>query len=139
MNTLSKGQSALLKLLPLVIWEVASGIAENPLFPSPITIFANLKNLLNFDWLSKFLAPSLYTVTLGFTIGVVLAIFLGLLVSINKLIADAIQPSANFVRSIPTVAKLPILISLFGLEMQSRVAMIAVASFSQPLFLRFPA
>ena len=72
---------------------------------------------------------SLKTVITGFLLGSLVGISCGFLISLNLRIKRAFLPIANFLRGLPSVAKVPLFIAIFGIGSITRIATVTVAVF----------
>jgi NitT/TauT family transport system permease protein len=76
---------------------------------------------------------SLSRAAVGFVIGAVPAILLGVLMGLVPIVRAALQPVVGALFAIPKVAILPLVMLIFGLGEQSKWAIIAIAVFFQVL------
>lgn len=126
-------------LLPvslLFAWQLAS-VYElfNPyLLPSPSKVFASFQQLCASGVLAKHLLVSLQRVALGFTISCLLAIPLGVLCGQSRRFQDYCWLLLEFLRHIPPLAAVPLIILWAGIDEASKLTIIVLASFF-PLFL----
>ena len=72
---------------------------------------------------------SLRRVLLGFAVGAVLATPLGLLMGYNKFVGRLLGPFFSFLRPVPALAFIPVMLIWFGISDVGRVALIAMTSF----------
>jgi ABC-type nitrate/sulfonate/bicarbonate transport system permease component len=67
------------------------------------------------------------TFILGYLIGCALGVFLGALIGSSRRSIEIWNPIVNFIRSVPSVAKIPVIMALLGIGMSSRICSVAVA------------
>ena len=72
---------------------------------------------------------SLIRVLLGFAIGAVIAIPLGILMGLYEPIGRLLAPIFNFLRPIPALAFIPVVIIWFGIGQTGRIVVIATTAF----------
>lgn len=131
---------AFLQLIPilgiLVLWQLASqaGWVDGYLLPSPIRIVSAILTTAGRGELARHVTASLLRVCEGFGITVCLAIPLAVLASFAPRLTATINPILTFVRNIPPLALIPVLILWFGLGESSKLALIVLTSFF-PVFM----
>lgn len=119
-------------IFPLVfitLWEIVTREAKNPFFPTPLKIFATTKSVFTGDWILNSLLVSVYTIIAGYLLGVLLGVFLGSVLGSQEQLREVFIPITNFIRSIPSAAKAPLIFALFGIGLTSRVVTVAIAVF----------
>jgi ABC-type nitrate/sulfonate/bicarbonate transport system permease component len=123
---------------PLILigwWEIAArmGWIDTRFFPAPSTILVALYAMLQPTrqypqselWLH--LSASLTRIAVGYVVGTLPGIILGLAMGLSPLVRAAIQPLVDATFPIPKIAILPLFIMLFGIGEISKYAIIAVA------------
>ncbi len=113
-TTTQKLKSAGLIVLFFVIWEVACivfGVKEIVL-PRPTVIMAAM--IEYFPGIRPHLIQTLYTTMVGFGLGVIIGVALGLLIGTSKVAYDTAYPLLVGFSSIPKVAVVPIFVLWFG-------------------------
>ncbi|CAB4534917.1 unannotated protein [freshwater metagenome] len=114
-------------ILFVSLWEVTTRIAANPFFPAPSKIVAATGDVYTKEWLSQSLVTSLFTLFAGYLIGSIAGLILGAILGSYQMLREIFTPITNFIRSIPSAAKVPVIIALFGIGLSSRVTTVAVA------------
>jgi sulfonate transport system permease protein len=84
--------------------------------------------------LFKHVLISLYRVFAGFSLAFLIAFPLGIILGMNKKLLPYFEPSLEFIRHIPPLAVIPMLILWFGIGETSKLIIIVLASFF-PIFL----
>ncbi|MER2557497.1 MAG: ABC transporter permease [Candidatus Competibacter denitrificans] len=118
-------------LLTLVVWELAvlyGGWSEQ-VFPDPIKVIRSLIELTLNGTLLKNSIASLYRVTAGFYLAVLLGVPLGILLGRAKLLRDMFTPLINFLRPISPLAWIPLAMLWFGIGDKPAIFLIFLASF----------
>ena len=124
----------------LALWSLAGGIVEatrpfNPLFlPAPWVVIGALLELARKGQLWMHVAATLERVAIGFTVGAVLALGLGLLAGQIRVVRSVVEPVIELLRPIPPLAMLPLFIVWIGIGEASKIGFITYATFF-PMFL----
>ncbi|MDF2571874.1 MAG: ssuC 10, partial [Sporomusa sp.] len=110
----------------LLLWEIAPRIGlADPVFLPPFSkVFAALCNLIASGELFKHLAVSLRRSIIGFSLGMMISIPLGLTIGWFKKFETFIDPLLQTFRQTSTLALFPVFILLFGIGEISKVAII---------------
>lgn len=121
-------------LLPLVLaagWELAVhlGWSNGRLVPSPSVVFATVMELWRAGELQRHIAVTTGRVAAGFAIGVIAGTMVGAIAGYSALIRRLIDPTMQALRSIPSIAWVPIFILWFGIFEASKITLIAVGVF----------
>jgi NitT/TauT family transport system permease protein len=104
----------------LLLWEglVQARILDRRFFPAPSSIVGPFMNLAQTS-LPGHIAISLSRAAVGFLIGAVPAILLGVLMGLVPLVRAALQPIVGALFAVPKVAILPLVMLIVGLGAQS--------------------
>lgn len=126
-----KGLPGLIVLFALIaLWEVATrtGLVSPNAVPAASSVAqAGMMELLHGD-LGKDALVTIRRVLLGFAWACVVAIPLGILLGRSKILLAALGPLFEFLRPMPVVAVLPILIFFLGLGDRMSLTMIGIGS-----------
>lgn len=129
------GQSlALALILPLGLaagWEaaVAFGFAEGRLMPPPSRILNAFHELALYGDLWLHVWATLWRVLVGFACGAVVGMILGAVSGASGLMRNLLDPTLQALRSVPSIAWVPLFILWFGIFETSKVVLIAVGVF----------
>lgn len=117
--------------LGLLFWEVAvaAGWFSGRLMPPPSRVLATLLGLLKSGELFIHIGITTVRVFFGFILGTVTATVVGAVTGYFGLARRLIDPSLQALRSIPSIAWVPLFILWFGIFEASKVALIAVGVF----------
>jgi NitT/TauT family transport system permease protein len=128
-TNLERGLSLTSPLLLLLLWELSAvvGWIDTRFFPSPSAIFAQAGDMIASGELWTHFAISLQRIAIGYLIGAVPGILIGLAMGLFSPIRALIQPIVDATFPIPKIAVLPLFIMVFGLGEQSKYAIIATA------------
>lgn len=125
---------AIALLLPAVValaWEaaVAAGLSSGRLLPPPSRIWAELVSLSANGALAQHAGITLWRVATGFLAGAAAGTVLGATAGYWRLAREAVDPTLQALRSIPSIAWVPLFILWFGIFETSKVTLIAVGVF----------
>jgi NitT/TauT family transport system permease protein len=134
-STVERTLSVLSPLILLAIWEVAAELhaIDTRFFPAPSSIFGVLWDMMRPSqqyptgelWFHLFI--SLERIVIGFLLGAVPGIIIGLTMGLFGPVRAMIQPLIDATFPIPKVALLPLFIMVFGIGEESKYAIIATA------------
>jgi sulfonate transport system permease protein len=121
-------------------WElaVAAGLGSGRLLPPPSRILATLWTLAVSGELAEHIWATLRRVILGFFFGVAAGTGFGALTGYSTLARRLLDPTLQALRSIPSIAWVPVFILWFGIFETSKVILIAVGVFF-PIYLALSA
>lgn len=134
---LSRGQywafAAIGLLVPFIGWALVSGSGwVDPVFlPGPAQVFGRLRDWLFEDELMADAAISIGRVVAGFMLSAVIALPLGLLIGAFRPVEALLEPLTDFIRYMPAVAFIPLVMLWFGIEESAKVAIIFIGTFFQ--------
>ena len=129
MGAVEHALSVLSPVLLLLLWEVLAhvGVIDTRFFPAPSSIFATLGQLIRTGELLTHLSISLQRIGVGFLIGAVPGVMVGLAMGLFSPIRAVMQPLVDGTFPIPKIAILPLFILIFGIGEESKYAIIATA------------
>ena len=117
------------------LWQLISYLNSlnewfNPVFlPSPAMVIETAYNYIIDGTLIGHIGMSFYRMIVGFVIGVVIAVALGILIATKRDFDNIFSPILNLVGPIPVFAFLPMFLIWFGIGESSKIALIAYATF----------
>lgn len=117
-------------LLPsfiLIFWEIVSGFKPNPFFPPPSRIAGAIQEVISIEWILSSVKPSFIVLFVGYFVGAILGLVIGSLLGEFVKMRIVFLPICNFIRSIPSVAKVPLILSIMGLGLSSRISTVVIA------------
>ena len=116
-------------VLFLLAWQLITVLLKVPVYlmPSPTEILAGGMRLGPTLWSNTL--ETLTTILIGFALSCLIGIPLGVVVSANRLTAEAIYPLIVFLNAIPIVAIAPILVVIFGTDMTARLIIVTLIAF----------
>ena len=119
-------------ILFLVVWEIAPRVVPGvnlQMFPPPSGVVGTLWDLVASGELAGHAWSSLKRAIFGFVLGSVAGVFVGLLTGRLVLLRDLSDPVLHSLRSIPSIAFVPLAIVWFGLGETPKVALITWGTF----------
>jgi sulfonate transport system permease protein len=131
-------QGAIVPLLLLIAWEFlsAGGILPANWLPAPSEIVRTLADLAQGGELFRHIGITLARISAGFLIGATAATVLGGVAGSSPLFRRLFDPLLQSLRSIPSMAWVPLFLLWLGIQETSKVALIAVGVFF-PVYLNF--
>ncbi|HZE99342.1 MAG TPA: ABC transporter permease [Planctomycetota bacterium] len=112
----------------LVLWHVAVRVSGSDLFPTPADVLLGVVELARKGLLLKYIVASLFRVTVGFGLAVLLGVPLGLLLGWFQRLFYAFNPMIQILRPISPIAWIPVAILWFGVDDRAPVFLIFLAS-----------
>lgn len=115
----------------VVLWESLSraGLLAANWFPAPFAIADTLLELLRGGELARHIAYTLTRVLAGFLIGSLTATLLAGITGSTPLVRQLLDPSIQALRSIPSMAWVPLFLLWMGIHESSKIALISVGVF----------
>jgi NitT/TauT family transport system permease protein len=115
----------------LLAWELAArtGAIDVRFFPAPSTIIALLFRMAQSGELMENISISLQRITLGFLLGGVPAIVIGIVMGISRPLRALVDPLIIATYPIPKSSLVPLILLIFGLGEMSKVVMVAIGVF----------
>jgi sulfonate transport system permease protein len=120
-----------LPVLLAVLWEflVGAGLANGRLMPPPSVVGKTLWGLAASGELLTHATATLWRVAAGFGLGAGVATLFGAITGALPVARGLLDPTLQALRSIPSIAWVPLFILWFGIFEASKVALIAVGVF----------
>jgi NitT/TauT family transport system permease protein len=110
------------------IWGVAVRLSHSDLFPTPGNVLRGIIELAQKGLLVKYIVASLFRVTWGFTLAVLLGVPAGLLLGWYSRAFQAFNPIIQILRPISPIAWIPVAILWFGVSDAAPIFLIFLAS-----------
>lgn len=134
------GNMTILGLLPFIlliaIWWLAPMVVEIPAYklPSPAKVWTTFVSMLMDGSLIKDVWISLQRLAIGYLLGNLVAIPLGLAIALNRTVSEILRPVLSFFQSIAGVAWVPLAIIWFGVGHGSVLFVIANTIFFASIY-----
>ncbi len=113
----------------LVLWQLISLIYGPEILPGPLYTAKGGYELLADGTLLQYIGISAYRVLLGWTLGSLIAVPVGILIGKVGAIRAFAEPFLNFIRFIPPIAFITLFLVWFGIGETSKVMLIMYATF----------
>jgi NitT/TauT family transport system permease protein len=120
-------------LIPLVAWWWLSnsGLMDKIFMPDPIDVVMRLYIWFTEDKLTNDIWISTYRVVAGFAISALFALPLGILIGSYRPVQALLEPLTDFIRYMPAVAFIPLVMLWIGVDESSKIAIIFIGTFFQ--------
>lgn len=115
-------------ILFLFVWDGSVRVSGSDLFPKPIEVLRGIVELLQKGLLLKYVVASLFRVTGGFTLAVLIGVPLGLVLGWYARAFQALNPMIQIFRPISPIAWIPVAILWFGVSDAAPIFLIFLAS-----------
>jgi ABC-type nitrate/sulfonate/bicarbonate transport system permease component len=115
----------------LLAWEIAArfGFIDSRFFPAPSKIIQSMVEMLMSGELIEHILISMQRIGLGFLLGGIPAIIIGIAMGISRSVRAFMDPLITATYPIPKSAILPFILLIFGLGEMSKVVMVALGVF----------
>jgi NitT/TauT family transport system permease protein len=120
-------------VLPLACWWALSnaGLVDKVFMPTPADVWSRVVAWATEDGLLADTAISIYRVTAGWLLSALLALPLGLLIGTFRPVQALLEPLTDFIRYMPAVAFIPLVMLWVGIDESSKIAIIFIGTFFQ--------
>lgn len=115
-------------VLILAVWWTWSAQAQNPFFPPLRDILNRFRELWLFAHLENDILPSLVNLVLGFICSAVLGVTVGIVLARIRPLRELFEPVITFVRAVPMVAMIPLIVATMGFGDGVRVLIIVIGA-----------
>ena len=111
-----------------LVWEIAVRLGSSDLFPGPWPVLLGIAELARKGLLVKYIVASLFRVTWGFSLAVLVGVPFGLFLGWFRAGYEAFNPLIQVLRPISPIAWIPLAILWFGVSDAAPVFLIFLAS-----------
>jgi NitT/TauT family transport system permease protein len=115
-------------ILFLGLWDAVVIFSETDIFPRPYQVFLGIVELVQRGLLLKYIVASLFRVSVGFVLAVLVGVPLGLLLGWFRPAFFALNPLIQIFRPISPIAWIPIAILWFHVDDRAPIFLIFLAS-----------
>lgn len=122
------GLPVLVATVFVLAWHLAVRISGSELFPTPLEVSAGIVELATKGLLVKYVVASLFRVTIGFGLAVLVGVPLGLICGWIPALTRALNPMIQVLRPISPIAWIPVAILWFGVDDRAPIFLIFLAS-----------
>ncbi len=115
----------------LILWEIAirAGLGDRRFVPAPSDIAERFWQLILSGELADHVGATLWRIAVGYVVGVVPAVVIGLLMAMFRSVRIVVDPLIAALFPIPKVALMPLLLLAFGFGDASKMAVVAIGAF----------
>lgn len=119
--------------VPLLAWWLCTTYwaPDSVFFPSPDKVWARVVEWWSSGDLKGDIFISVFRVVVGFLLSALIAIPLGLMIGTFRVVQALLEPLTDFIRYMPAVAFIPLVMIWVGIEESSKVAIIFIGTFFQ--------
>jgi NitT/TauT family transport system permease protein len=120
-------------LIPVLAWWGLSSLdlVSKVFMPGPSQVWQRTLIWLHKDGLLGDTLISIYRVTAGWALSAVIALPLGLLIGTFRPVQALLEPLTDFIRYMPAVAFIPLVMLWIGIEESSKISIIFIGTFFQ--------
>ena len=124
-------------LAPLIAWWAlaASGFVSKVFMPGPAQVLTRSLAWFNNDNLIGDTMISVYRVTAGWALSAVFALPIGLMIGTFRPVQAMLEPLTDFIRYMPAVAFIPLVMLWIGIDESSKIAIIFIGTFFQMILM----
>lgn len=120
----------------LAWWAIAnSGWVEKVFMPTPGSVWSRTALWWSEDNLLQDAGISIYRVTAGWLLSAVIAMPIGLLIGTFRPVQALLEPLTDFIRYMPAVAFIPLVMLWIGIDESSKIAIIFIGTFFQMILM----
>ena len=117
-------------LAAMLLWWILSIIpATSRAFPNVVKVLGSIKTMIDRGVLWKDLSSSLISVISGYVLGFVIALPMAILMAWYKPVRCIIEPWIQFIRNIPPLAYVPLIVIAAGVGRRPQIIVITIACF----------
>jgi NitT/TauT family transport system permease protein len=118
---------------PLAVWWILSsqGLVSKIFLPGPVDVFKRAVLWGGQDKLLNDTMISIYRVTVGWLLSALIAIPLGMLIGTFRPVQALLEPLTDFIRYMPAVAFIPLVMLWIGIDEGSKIAIIFIGTVFQ--------
>jgi sulfonate transport system permease protein len=133
-------RGALLPTALAVVWEVCGrlGVVPRNWLPAPSIVLAELVDLGRSGALASHVGATVGRLLAGFALGAAVGTVLGVLTGRSDRVRTLLDPTLQALRSIPSLAWVPLFLLWLGIQEASKIALIALGAFF-PVYLNLMA
>ncbi|CDM67562.1 binding-protein-dependent transport system inner membrane protein [Clostridium bornimense] len=115
----------------VILWTLLSvtGKVGSTIIPSPINVVKAIREMIEDGILLKYIGISLYRFFVGYSVAVVVAILLGLLLGWYEKAWNIVNPIVQLLRPISPTAWFPFIVIIFGIGNLPAIVIIFIAAF----------
>lgn len=113
----------------IVWWLLSINPTTSRSFPNMFVVFESLGTMLSRGVFWKDIGSSLFSVVSGFAVGFILSLPISILMAWYKPVENIIGPWIQFIKSIPPLAYVPLVVISAGVGQKAQIIVITIATF----------
>jgi NitT/TauT family transport system permease protein len=119
--------------IPIAVWALLTffGVVNRVFLPGPTDVLQRLATWFTDDHLLDDIAISSFRVVAGWVLSALIAMPLGLLIGNFRVVQALLEPLTDFVRYMPAVAFIPLVMLWVGIDEAAKIAIIFIGTFFQ--------
>lgn len=131
LGNLGAARALLLPLIILALWQIAVNreIYSWSQLPPPLDVIAAGRELQSIGLLVPNVLVSVQRVAIGWGVGAIVAIVLGLAVGFSRPVEGLLAPTLNALRAVPSLAWVPLFVLWLGIGDTPKLTLIALGAF----------
>ncbi|MFT9057305.1 MAG: ABC transporter permease [Ethanoligenens sp.] len=114
--------------LLLAIWSAAARFNSVDFLPGPLATLRGAKEIITNGILPLYIGISFCRIVIGWALGLLIAIPLGLVVGQFHIVRRIVEPFLNFFRFVPAIGFLTLFLMWFGVGEESKIVLIMYAT-----------
>ena len=121
----------ILPIALLVAWQlsITLGLVEAYQLTPPLQVLESAIDMWNRGLLQSDILATIWRVVAGFVIGAILAVILGTITGLSRRTYEAVEPTLQAVRAIPSLAWAPLLLLWLGIGEAPKLTLVAIGAF----------
>lgn len=123
-------------IIALIIWKLASEFSgiNAYILPDPVTVYHTTISLIKSGELVQNIWISMTRIFWGYSLAIAISALLTLMICSNKILRSLVEPPLNFLRQIPPLALLPLLLAWLGIGEEQKITVIILGCLFPILF-----
>ncbi len=123
-------------ILLLLVWKLAVEFSSinTYILPDPAVVFNTFISLIKSGELFNNIWVSIVRIFWGYSFAIIISAILTLLICSNRILRSIIEPPLNFLRQIPPLALLPLLLAWLGIGEEQKITVIILGCMFPILF-----
>lgn len=112
----------------LIVWQIVAMLSLPEFLPGPLSVLQGFQELVKNGTLFKFVGISFVRIIIGWILGSVIGIPIGILMGRVPFIKSFVDPILNFFRFIPAIGFLTLFMLWFGVGEEAKIVLIMYAT-----------
>jgi sulfonate transport system permease protein len=113
----------------IALWSLSVVVISSPFFPAPLRIAQAFQENWLFSRFASDVVPSIITVFGGYFSALIVGVVVGFLLGLAPRLEWIVDPVLQFMRSLPALAIIPLILVIGGIGIQSKLFIVALGAF----------